>query len=244
MRVLTVLAALGVTLGGSSLLFSQKVDAAYNDGGPVVLGNFSHEAYSSSPNVYEPGPKQRETPNDEPRRSLRTAALAPNTYAPKAATTAPKIVATLRKEEEKESPKPAPPPRGLSDEQEQALLIEKSLVAVAYAKRQQEANPLWTCLHESGKQLLAHIEAQFGPVDISEGTCVKRTIAGTGVLSQHAYGRAIDFLPSKDHSKQEIVTWLTAHRDEGWVSGIMTYASMNHIHVDTGPYHFVALNAH
>src|SRR5262249_53912395 len=150
--------------------------------------------YSSSQNVYGSGLKQRETPNVEPRRSFRTAALAPNTYAPKTTTTAPKIVATLRKEEDKESPTLVPLPRDLSDEQEQALLIEKSLVAVAYAKRKQEANPLWTCLHESGKQLLAHIEAQFGPVDISEGTCVSRTIAGTGVLSQHAYGRAIDFL--------------------------------------------------
>ena len=136
-----------------------------------------------------------------------------------------------------------PLPRGLSDEQEQALLIEKSLIAVAYAKRKQEGSPLWTCLHESGKQLLAHIEAQFGPVDISEGTCVKRSIAGTATLSQHAYGRAIDFLPSKAHSKQQIVTWLMAHRHEGWVSGIMTYATMSHIHVDTGPYNFVALNS-
>ncbi len=242
MRVLTVFAALGLTLGGLSLLFAHKAEAAYNDGGPVVLGNFSHEAYGSSQGAYGSGLAQRETPYHEPRRSLRTAALAPNTYAPKAATTAPNIVAAPRKEEE-ERPLPAPPPRGLTDEQEQALLIEKSLVAVAYAKRKQEANPLWTCLHESGKQLLAHIEAEFGPVDISEGTCVRRTIAGTGVLSQHAYGRAIDFLPSKGHSKQQIVAWLTAHRDEGWVSGIMTYATMDHIHVDTGPYHFVALNA-
>ena len=159
----------------------------------------------------------------------------------KRATTAPKSVTAPRKEEE--GPPPAPLPRGLSDEQEQALLIEKSLIAVAYAKRQQEANPLWTCMHESGKQLLAHIEAEFGPVDISEGTCAKRSIAGTATLSQHAYGRAIDFLPSKGHSKQQIVAWLMAHRDEGWVSGIMTYATMSHIHVDTGPYHFVALNA-
>ena len=98
-------------------------------------------------------------------------------------------------------------------------------------------------MHESGKQLLADIEAEFGPVDISEGTCVRRSIAGTARLSQHAYGRAIHFLPSKGHSKQQVVAWLMAHRDEGWVSGIMTYATMSHIHVDTGPYHFVALNA-
>ena len=80
---------------------------------------------------------------------MRTAALAPTAYIPKAATTVPKSVTAPRKEDER--PPPAPLPRGLSDEQEQALLIEKSLIAVAYAKRQQEANPLWTCMHESGK---------------------------------------------------------------------------------------------
>jgi hypothetical protein len=235
MRVLTVFAALGIALGALPLLFADRADAAYSDGGPIVLGNFSQGAYGS-------GVDHRDAPREEPRRSVRTAALAPTAYAPKAATTAPTSVMAPHKEEE-EGPPPAPPPRGLSDEQEQALLIEKSLTAVAYAKRKREASPLWTCLHESGKQLLAHIEAEFGPVDISEGTCVKRTIAGTGVLSQHAYGRAIDFLPSKGHSKQQIVAWLMAHRHEGWVSGIMTYATMSHIHVDTGPFHFVALNA-
>ena len=75
------------------------------------------------------------------------------------------------------------------------------------------------------------------------GYNVQVAVAGTATLSQHAYGRAIDFLPSKGHSKQQIVAWLMAHRDEGWVSGIMTYATMSHIHVDTGPYHFGALKA-
>jgi len=225
MRVLTILAALGLTLGGFPLVFAHTADAAYNDGGTGVLGNFSHEAYGSSQEAYRSRSAQREIPNDQPRRTVRTAALAPNTYVPKVPIIAPKIVALPRKEDEEESQPPPPAPRGLSDEQEQALLIERSLVAVAYAKRKDEANPLWTCLHESGKQLLAHIEAQFGRVDISEGTCVRRTIAGTGVLSQHAYGRAIDFLPSEGHSKQQIVTWLMAHRTEGWVSGIMTYTT-------------------
>jgi hypothetical protein len=229
-----VFAVAGLTLGASSLLCPGRADAGYNDGGPIILGNFSQGAYGS-------GVDHRDAPREESRRSVRTAALAPSAYAPKRAATVPKSVTAPHKEEE--SAPSAPPPRGLSDEQEQALLIETSLIAVAYAKRKQEANPLWTCMHESGKQLLAHIEAEFGPVDISEGTCAKRSIAGTATLSQHAYGRAIDFLPSNGHSKQQIVTWLTAHRDEGWVSGIMTYATMSHIHVDTGPYHFVALNA-
>jgi hypothetical protein len=231
---MTVFGALGLALGALPLLIADRADAAYSDGGSIVLGNFSQGAYGS-------GVDHRDAPREEPRRWVRTAALAPSAYAPKRATTAAKSVTAPRKEDE--GTPPALPPRGLSDEQEQALLIEKSLVAVAYVKRKQEANQLWTCMHESGKQLLAHIEAEFGSVDISEGTCAKRNIAGTGTQSQHAYGRAIDFLPSKGHSKQQIVTWLTAHRDEGWVSGIMTYATMSHIHVDTGPYHFVALNA-
>jgi hypothetical protein len=153
MRVLTVFAALGLTFGGLSLLFADRADAAYSDGGPIVLGNFSQGAYGS-------GVDHRDAPREEPRRSVRTAALAPTAYAPKAVTTVPKSVTAPRKEEE--GPPPTPPPRSLSDEQEQALLIEKSLIAVAYAKRKQETNPLWTCLHESGKQLLAHIEAEFG----------------------------------------------------------------------------------
>ena len=233
MRVSTVFAALSLALSALPLLFADRANAAYSDGGSIVLGNFSQGAYGSAVD-------HRDVPREEPRRWVRTAALRPTAYVPKSTTTALKSVTAPRKEEE--APPPAPLPRGLSDEQEQALLIEKSLIAVAYAKRKQEANPLWTCMHESGKQLLAHIEAEFGPVDFSEGTCAKRSIAGTATLSQHAYGRAIDFLPSKGHSKQQIVAWLMAHRDEGWVSGIMTYATMSHIHVDTGPYHFVALN--
>jgi len=52
MRVLTVLAALGLTLGGFSIVFADPGDAAYNDGGTGVLGNFSHEAYSPSERAY------------------------------------------------------------------------------------------------------------------------------------------------------------------------------------------------
>ena len=47
MRVLTVFAALGLAFGGLSLLFADRADAAYSDGGPIVLGNFSQGAYGS-----------------------------------------------------------------------------------------------------------------------------------------------------------------------------------------------------
>src|ERR1700682_157905 len=128
MRALTILPPLGLAFGGLFLLFADRADAAYSDGGPIVLGNFSQGAYGS-------GVDHRDAPREEPRRFVRTAALAPTAYAPKAATTAPKSVTAPRKEEE--GPPPARPPHGLSDEQEQALLIEKSLIAVAYAKRKQ-----------------------------------------------------------------------------------------------------------
>jgi hypothetical protein len=70
MRVLTIFTALGLTFGGLSLLFADRADAAYSDGGPIVLGNFSQGAYGS-------GIDHRDAPREEPRRSVRTAALAP-----------------------------------------------------------------------------------------------------------------------------------------------------------------------
>src|ERR1700694_3166243 len=108
MRGFTVFAALGLAFGGLSLLFANRAEAAYSDGGPIVLGNFSQGAYGS-------GVDHRDAPREEPRRSVRTAALAHTAYAPKAATTAPKSVTASRKEEK--GPPPPPPPRGLSDEQ-------------------------------------------------------------------------------------------------------------------------------
>jgi hypothetical protein len=136
MRVSTVLAALSLALGALPLLFADRADAGYNDGGPIVLGNFSQGAYGSAVD-------HRDVPREEPRRWVRTAALAPTTYVPKATTTAPKSVTAPRKEEE--GPPPAPLPRGLSDEQEQALLNEKSLPSpmpnVSRKRRSVEALP-------------------------------------------------------------------------------------------------------
>ena len=83
MRVSTVLAALSLALGALPLLFADRADAGYNDGGPIVLGNFSQGAYGSAVD-------HRDVPREEPRRWVRTAALAPTTYVPKATTTAPK----------------------------------------------------------------------------------------------------------------------------------------------------------
>ena len=62
-------------------------------------------------------------------------------------------------------------------------------------------------------------------------------IAGSGRISKHASGEAIDF--NAGGRKGEVVRWLIANHKSG---GTMTYAGMSHIHVDVGQ-HFVALNS-
>ena len=97
MRVLTVFAALGLALGASSL-FADRADAAYSDGGPIVLGNFSQGAYGASVD-------HSIAPREEPRgpcalRPLRR----PPTSRRRRRT--PKSVTAPRKEEEGHPPCP------------------------------------------------------------------------------------------------------------------------------------------
>ncbi len=92
-----------------------------------------------------------------------------------------------------------------------------------------------TCLTPAARALLQTIEAKFGPVKLVS-TCRRgATIAGTGRPSRHASGNAIDF--NAGGRKGEIVRWLIANHKSG---GTMTYAGMDHIHVDVGP-HFVSI---
>jgi hypothetical protein len=60
-------------------------------------------------------------------------------------------------------------------------------------------------------------------------------IPGTAHPSRHASGNAVDFLAGR--RKAAIVQWLIANHREG---GTMTYAGMDHVHVDIGP-HFVSI---
>lgn len=209
------------------VLFCVLASPAYASYG-MVLGNFSDGAY---------GGERRITPV----RYIR------DDYEPRPRHHAKKLepvhnITEKEKSVGKERSTAAISPN-LTDEQYQNALITKVLIERAYAIRQAEGIPEWTCMAESGKQLLAHIEAEFGRVDIqTEGTCADRNIRGSGHKSQHAYGRAIDFHPGPRHSNAQVVKWLVAHREEGWVSGIMTYRDMDHIHVDAGPARFVALN--
>jgi len=85
--------------------------------------------------------------------------------------------------------------------------------------------------------LLARIESKFGPVNVISGYRPGARIAGSGRVSRHASGNAIDFEAGR--RKGAIVRWLIANHHSG---GTMTYADMSHIHADIGP-HFVSLGS-
>ena len=92
-----------------------------------------------------------------------------------------------------------------------------------------------SCLTPPARALLERIEEKFGPVKLVS-TCRRgATIAGSGRPSRHASGNAVDF--DAGSRKVEIIEWLIANHHDG---GTMTYADMDHIHVDIGP-HFVSI---
>lgn len=94
-----------------------------------------------------------------------------------------------------------------------------------------------SCLKASAHALLNRIESQFGRMQIIS-TCRRGArIAGTGRISKHATGEAIDF--NAGSRKAAVVKWLIANHKSG---GTMTYSGMSHVHVDVG-YHFVSLNS-
>lgn len=93
------------------------------------------------------------------------------------------------------------------------------------------------CLTPAARGLLNRIEAQFGRVQVISTCRPGARIAGTGRISRHASGNAVDF--NAGGKKAQIVRWLMANHRSG---GIMTYAGMSHVHVDIGP-RFVALNS-
>lgn len=94
------------------------------------------------------------------------------------------------------------------------------------------------CLQSSARALLNRIESQFGAVQIVSTCRPGAVIAGSGKPSKHRYGLAIDF-NAPSGKKAAIVQWLIKNHNSG---GTMTYAGMNHIHVDVGP-RFVSLGA-
>ena len=93
------------------------------------------------------------------------------------------------------------------------------------------------CLTSSARALLGRIESQFGAVQIISTCRPGARIAGSGRISRHASGNAVDF--NAGGRKAAVVRWLIANHKAG---GTMTYAGMSHIHVDIG-YRFVSLGS-
>jgi hypothetical protein len=92
-----------------------------------------------------------------------------------------------------------------------------------------------SCLTPAARALLDRIEREFGPVQVISTCRPGATIRGTWRPSRHASGNAVDFKAGS--RKDAIVAWLIANHRRG---GTMTYAGMDHIHVDIGPY-FVSI---
>jgi hypothetical protein len=91
------------------------------------------------------------------------------------------------------------------------------------------------CLTEAVRAVLNKIEERFGPVRVISTCRPGARIAGSGRISRHASGNAVDF--EAGSRKGAIINWLVANHKTG---GTMTYANMSHIHVDVGQ-HFVSL---
>jgi hypothetical protein len=104
--------------------------------------------------------------------------------------------------------------------------------------RREIAGASRNCLTPAARALLGRIEAQFGAMQIISTCRPGARIAGSGRISRHASGNAIDF--SAGGRKGAVVRWLIANHKSG---GTMTYSDMSHIHVDIGP-HFVSLGAY
>jgi uncharacterized protein YcbK (DUF882 family) len=116
-----------------------------------------------------------------------------------------------------------------------ALLLPPTTSAAPPGNRKSDG--MRACLKPAALALLDRIEALFGPMQVISTCRPGARIAGSGRISKHASGEAVDFNAGK--RKSQVVQWLIANHKSG---GTMTYADMSHIHVDVG-YHFVALNA-
>jgi hypothetical protein len=91
------------------------------------------------------------------------------------------------------------------------------------------------CLTKPVHELLDKVEARFGPVKVISTCRPGARIAGSGRISRHASGNAVDF--EAGSRKGAIINWLVANHKTG---GTMTYPDMSHIHIDVGQ-HFVSL---
>ena len=134
-------------------------------------------------------------------------------------------------------PQPAIRPQRLAAIPDPQLVPPVPQPAIYPPRPDSRSDHLRACLKPQARALLDRIQAEFGPIEIVSTCRPGARVAGTGRISKHATGEAIDFKAGS--RKGDIVRWLIANHKTG---GIMTYAGLSHIHVDVGHY-FVALNA-
>ena len=93
-----------------------------------------------------------------------------------------------------------------------------------------------SCLTGQTRQVLAGLEARFGAVKVISTCRPGAVIAGSGMPSQHRYGKAVDFVP-RSGQRAAMLSWLRSHAN----GAVITYAS-GHIHFDTGGYRNFSLS--
>lgn len=127
----------------------------------------------------------------------------------------------------------------LSGEDDAKAMVQPATFTRGYVEsaRRDAPDAPRSCLTSQARALLAQIEGKFGPVRLVSTCRAGATIAASGRPSKHASGNAIDF--EAGSRKREVVDWLIANHHGG---GTMTYADMDHVHIDIGP-HFVSLGA-
>jgi hypothetical protein len=137
-------------------------------------------------------------------------------------------------------PQPAVRPlrlASLPDPQLPAIVPPVPQLARRPLRRSHQQEAMRACLTRPTRELFDRIEAEFGLMEIISTCRPGARIAGSGRISKHASGEAVDF--NAGSRKGEVVRWLIANHRDG---GTMTYSDMSHIHVDIG-HHFVALGA-
>jgi hypothetical protein len=87
-----------------------------------------------------------------------------------------------------------------------------------------------TCLSSAAQSLWWRIQSVFPNVYPTSTCRPGARVRGTGGISRHASGNAIDF--RAPGNKGAVVAWLLANHS----GGVMTYSNNDHIHADIGPH--------
>lgn len=93
------------------------------------------------------------------------------------------------------------------------------------------------CLTSDTRSVLEQAESRFAVTFRLVSTCRPGArIAGSGHMSEHSRGRAVDLMVPRGLSKGDVVSWF--YKNAPGVT--MVYRGMDHVHFDTGAFHKLA----